>query len=279
MSIDQAIRRLHKIALEVMPDPQSAYTREIDWDDGFFGGASYLSCMGESIGLRKADSKRMRLGTYSEVGSSPTQPFSEEDLTSTTAGQAYAERQAKEVRDRSSSLAAEVSVNDQAPPATNDGGKVRKPRRQTASAVPPTTSIPRVGKRPRGFSNESHTVKNDYSERQGPATTTDIWTQDAGEAGVWTICSTEISRHTFYIPPVCFNGRTPYKCKATGSPDTFLTPIPSVELGNLPSITKITPAARSSELGDSFRHAIQDGTQMILSLYGENLGPEWTVWL
>jgi hypothetical protein len=89
----------------------------------------------------------------------------------------------------------------------------------------------------------------------------------------------DITRHTFYIPPNLFDGLTPFRCKATHCPDWLLTPIPSIPLSNMPIVRKhiisvITPGSSQAR-----RMGITDGYYRLITLYGENLGPEWTVWM
>lgn len=179
--------RLHKIALEVMPDPEAAYLNVVDGENGFFGGGSYLSCLGENVGVRKAEGKRTSLvpevksHRFGESHMSPDPGAIDDMFDGSSAAQS-----AMMQRNRSHSLAVDGSRDELLPPATNDGGKVKKLRRATSSlATSPLTRPPVGGGRRRGMSNSSSL--NEMSE---DINLEGVWVQDAGEAGTWTIAST-----------------------------------------------------------------------------------------
>lgn len=283
--------RLHKIALEVIPDSQAAYAEPCEPLNGFLGGGSYLSCLGENVGVRKAEGPRKDYMT--ELRSSPnlnaTTPDREQGdpFDMMMAGQAASLAAKNAALARNSSPSGSQDKDLLTTPITNDGGKVVKRGRKGTASMASPIATPKGRKR--GNSNAGLPSALEIESPEG------VWFQDAGEAGIWTIASTEIRRHTFYIPPICFDGLAPFKCKATGCPDSFLTPIPSVPLGNLPVVQKYLvndpektsehdpssgtepPPKTISELQTRLRDFPMLNSR--IALYGENFGPEWTVWL
>lgn len=90
---------------------------------------------------------------------------------------------------------------------------------------------------------------------------------------------TEIARYTFYIPPILFDGLTPFRCRAIGCPDVFLTPIPATPINHVPVISKITRTAIVAGSAQAKRFGPGSHEHALITLYGDNLGSEWTVWL
>lgn len=178
--------RLHRIALEVLQDPCAAYTKPVDPKAGFVGGGSYLSCLGDHVGIRKAEGPRVQLSRERKSSTvSSTAP--DNGLVSNTIDWMSASPDGASSRVRSQSIAlgenrVEILANE-----TNDGGRVKKGRRATASTTNPISRPLPTSGRARGLSTASHqpsdceaqTVQDD-----------NIWQQDTGEAGIWTIVST-----------------------------------------------------------------------------------------
>ena len=212
--------------------------------------------------MRKADGPRK--STAVDIRGSPNLSAVTPDKEAEDPFDVMKGGQAATVAAKNAALARDNSPNSQnkdkdlLTPITNDGGKVKRGRRGTATLASPIAT-PKSRKRGNSHSGLASAVDADSQEG--------IWSQDAGEAGTWTIASTgelplcmhaietltlssvEIARHTFYIPPICFDGLAPFKCKATGCPDSFLTPIPSVPLGNLPVVRKYL--VKESDSSDS----------------------------
>lgn len=270
-TLGDAVSQLHRIALEVIPDPIAAYGIPSEPLTGFAGGGSYLSCLGENVGVRKAEGIRTQyasevkgspkvgnqaLGNVSPDGGSGEDPF---DVMLAGHAAALAAKEAAMGAPGSRGPKPGMPDPDLLTPITNDGGKVKRGKKGAASLASPIAGPIKGRKRGNSSSGLASAVEAENVEG--------VWTQDAGEAGTWTIvgtgatpsirieaavrksslllvetdiiiASTEIARHTFYIPPICFDGLTPYKCKATGCPDSFLTPIPSIPLSNVPLVRR-----------------------------------------
>lgn len=58
-----------------------------------------------------------------------------------------------------------------------------------------------------------------------------------------------------------------------------MTPIPTVPLGNLPLIRKYLVSTIAPFSNQARRLGIKNDSTRLITLYGENFGPEWTVWL
>lgn len=175
-------RRLHRIALEVIPDPSTAYKEPIDPANGFVGSGSYLSCLGENVGVRKAEGPRQALNIDPEPPVVRLQTPDRElgdpfDVMKAGHAGLVAAKNEEMGRDRASSLALDAS------PITNDGGKVRKMRRLSAVSASPIQG-PLKGRK-RGSSFNAGALDTQDTPSAGG-----LWTQDAGEAGIWTIAST-----------------------------------------------------------------------------------------
>lgn len=161
-----------------MPDTDAAYSTPIDPEVGFLGGGSYLSCVGEEVGCRKAVSNRASiLRNNSPAVPGPDVSEGWADGTSAPTSTASANR------NRSKSLAADSTNFDGPAPTTNDGGKVKKLRRATSSIHQPIARLPAGGRR-QGLSSASSVV-----DMNGDTVMEGAWTQDVGEAGVWIVAS------------------------------------------------------------------------------------------
>lgn len=180
--------RLHRIALEVVADPEKAYASPVDPEAGFVSGGSYLSCFGEKVGVRKAEGPRTplqnaRKGSTSESSTPESGPA--ENLFDPSSTLPFPGLTTN--RGRSQSLAVDGNKEELLAPTTNDGGKVKKLRRATSSIANPIAR-PATGGRRRGLSTASS-----VNEATEELATDGAWSQYAGEPGVWTICSTGLS--------------------------------------------------------------------------------------
>jgi hypothetical protein len=161
-----------------MPDPEAAYSAPINPEVGFLGGGSYLSCVGEEVGCRKAVSNRSPVSR--DISTAALGPDASEGLADSTPGSSS---MSPASRSRSKSLVADNAEIDGLAPATNDGGKVKKLRRATSSINQPI-SRPSAGGRRRGLSSASALI-----DANGDTLIEGAWTQDVGEAGVWVVAS------------------------------------------------------------------------------------------
>lgn len=177
--------RLHKIALEVIPDCEAAYSTPSEPLSGFVGGGSYLSCLGENVGVRKADGPRK--STAVDIRGSPNLSAVTPDKEAEDPFDVMKGGQAATLAAKNAALARDNSPNSQSKdkdlltPITNDGGKVKRGRRGTATLASPIAT-PKSRKRGNSHSGLASAVDADSQEG--------IWSQDAGEAGTWTIAST-----------------------------------------------------------------------------------------
>ena len=168
-----ALCRLHRIALEIIPNPQEAYTAPISTVDGFSGAGSYLSCLGENVGVRKSETGRMPCTPDGSPNMDAGTPSSE-DMNPFDAPYGGL---GGDSRSRANSLSVEHAFGD----SSNDGGKVKKARRLSSAAASPINGP--VRGRKRGASTGSLLAEVLESSNQQ-------WQQDAGEAGCWTIATT-----------------------------------------------------------------------------------------
>lgn len=178
--------RLHRIALEVLQEPWAAYTNPVDPKAGFVGGGSYLSCLGDHVGIRKAQGPRVQLSRERKSSSlSSTAP--DNGLVLNTSDWMSASPDGTSSRVRSQSIALGENRVETLANETNDGGRVKKGRRATASTTKPISRPLPTSGRARGLSTVSHQPTD-----CGAQTVQDdnVWQQDAGEAGIWTIVST-----------------------------------------------------------------------------------------
>lgn len=168
----------------------AAYSDPVDPDHGFQGSGTYLSCLGENVGVRKSEEGRKAFipdapGLDASPSSLAVTPDNEigDPIETMRAGLAtnVSARNDELGRSRASSVSAEAAL-----PATNDGGKVKRVRRASAVAASPISGP--VKGRKRGASLTVPNASPDIGN--GPANLDGLWTQDAGEAGVWTIAGT-----------------------------------------------------------------------------------------
>lgn len=179
-----------------MNDPDRAYANPVDPQSGFVGGGAYLSCWGDQVGVRKAESGRIILGPGAEVnssGSSLADNGQAEQPPETSSRSRSASSSSH--RARSQSFAIGETGLEQRPPATNDGGKVKKAGRlrSVTSLESPIARPLATNGRKRGLSTASKAADEIEELALFGGNT---WQQDAGEAGAWTIVSTGECRIT-----------------------------------------------------------------------------------
>lgn len=163
-------------------------------------------------------------------------------------------------------------------PPSSDGGKVRRPRRVSSSVVLGAAggagAKVKGGGRRRGasmsvvntlgdFDDAWTSSKNDLPGYHMPPPI-NLWTIECAEPSVWTIVGTgrnphsfeiwiagsiadtslsrpvpEIARHTFYVPPTIYGGRSANAGSMEIEPSPlFSTPIPATPLNPIPSVQK-----------------------------------------
>lgn len=177
----------------MIPDTLDAYKLPLNDETGFAGAGSYLSCLGENVGVRKSEGLRLpqAVPPLPVVAKAPSQGGGPTSLSSSAIPPAP-----QMVRSRSGSLVYDLpgrsyaQTNDEFPP-TNDGGKVVKRNRRANSSSSSPLQPPSLRGRRRGASLTA--LQSDASQMDISGSDTEsvpVWTQDAGEAGVWTIAST-----------------------------------------------------------------------------------------
>lgn len=178
LTITPTALRMHKIALEAIPDPELAYSTPVHPETGFVGGGSYMACVIDQVGHRRAISNRMP-ATQDQHNATNAALLTDDqgDSWPAIAGD-------DTIRDRSQSLAAETAELPSIPTVTNDGGKVKKLRRATSSLSNPISRSAASGRR-RGLSSGGSTLP---AAVNGTASR-GMWVQDAGDSAVWTIAS------------------------------------------------------------------------------------------
>ena len=168
------VSQLHKIAFEVfdnakgMPEPGTP---------GLTG--AFLSCMGEKVNTyRPVDGRQWN--SQNVESHSPPLPGSPHTTGSSVAGEYFGH-----------------GVTDSAPSSpttadflTNDGGRVRKPKRASSSAGGITKNVGAKGRRrPNSAGSASASSRRGSSTDYG-ASSGALWQVDIGEASVWTIVGT-----------------------------------------------------------------------------------------
>lgn len=185
----------------------------------------------------------------------------------------------------------------QQPPESSDGGKVKRPRRVSSSVVPQGKDVGAFnasGKgRRRGQSlsvvewqkeqARQWQVQQNYSQSGGmdaeasgnpgglstsgsnPDTSMGgsglgaAWTVEIADSDVWTIVGTDIARHTFYIPPTLAGGISPAtQVPNSGIAHLITTPAPSAPITPVPVLHYFVPPT------------VEPGGQVYVTLYGEN---------
>ncbi|KAE8255259.1 hypothetical protein A4X13_0g3106 [Tilletia indica] len=177
-------------------------------------------------------------------------------------------------------------------PTSADGGKVKRPRRVSSSAVVPkdrTATSGRGRRRGQSLSTvglgldpvEPHlkttasstslrgAAANDGAIDMGPGCR---WTVDVADSDVWSIMGTEQVHHTFYIPPAIQNGYLPPAVDLGPELSHLVrTPTPKRLISPLPILTSWTHST-TAHLGAGF-----DPGRETVELHGQDLSKNFFV--
>lgn len=275
--IGDPVSQLHKIALEVMADPEGAYAAAQHAGSsqaaalaGFPGSGSFLACLGENVGVHRAESGRVPVSAAPLV--SPPSSASSFGMASSSqdalAEAAYMATQLTQpllsANSASSGRARSVGPTGHATIAeqgfdigSSEGGKVKRPRRVSATQTSSNTMGRGMNARRRAGSIASNGTYEEYGSESSdgmhhhhyhsqqahsnprgayPApplsAPAKVWTIDCGEPAVWTIVGCDVERHTFWVPPVLFNSKPSAAAGTQGVvSEVFRTPIPWCPIG------------------------------------------------
>ncbi|KAG0142233.1 hypothetical protein CROQUDRAFT_673653 [Cronartium quercuum f. sp. fusiforme G11] len=153
--IGDPVSQLHKIALEVMTDPEGAYAAAQHAGSsqaaalaGFPGSGSFLACLGENVGVHRAESGRVPIASPSSLVSPPSSASSFGMASSSQDALAEAAYMANQLtqpllsansagsgRARSAGPSGHATMGDpnSIEFGSSDGGKVKRTRRVSAS--------------------------------------------------------------------------------------------------------------------------------------------------
>jgi recombining binding protein suppressor of hairless len=171
------VSQLHKIAFEVFdnskgpPDPGTP---------GVTG--AFLSCMGEKVNTyRPVDGRQWN--TSQNLGShSPALPGSPHSAAASSVGSEYFSHATAD--------SAPASPTGQSEFLSNDGGRVKKPKRASSSTGGITKNVGIRGRRRPNSAGASSSTRRGSSTDAGLASSGALWQVDIGEASVWTIVGT-----------------------------------------------------------------------------------------
>ncbi|TFY67914.1 hypothetical protein EVJ58_g1334 [Rhodofomes roseus] len=150
---------------------------------------------------------------------------------------------------------------------TNDGGRVKKPKRGSSSTGGISKPASQKGRR-RPTSAGSAGSGRRGSASDSTASSGALWQVDIGETSVWTIVGTDQIRYNFYVPPVLFDNQN--------APQTGSFPIPSKPVTPFPGVVKYLPPDRAAEIpkhhtaGRAALAKPNPHTSKMLTVYGEN---------
>jgi len=276
------VSQLHKIALEVMADPQAAYMAPVTSPyAGFPGSGSFLACLGENVGVHRAESGRQAVppimtpptsaSSSKSFGNTNADALAEASYLGSNLGQPLLSSGNARARSNTPNSALEVDLR------SADGGKVKRTRKISASLLP-GRALSKNRKRggstgPGGPDDHSSESECGLSNSMYPHASK-VWTIECGEPAVWTIVGCDVERHTFWIPPVLINGKPSSPISPGTLSDVFTTPIPSIPIGYdtptpIPLISKYLPPNPASSDPQELKMII---------IYGANLSPHLHVW-
>ncbi|KAJ7647147.1 jkappa-recombination signal binding protein [Roridomyces roridus] len=241
------VSQLHKIAFEVydgaraMPEPGTPGT-----------SGAFLSCMGEKVNTYRPIDGRQWNGAMNG-SNSPTMPGS--PMSAGPSGGEYF---------HPSTGSAPTSPSASPDFLSNDGGRVRKPKRGTTSAGGGIAkNVPKGGRRRPSSAGSVTSTRRGSGSDSGIASGA-LWQVDIGETSVWTIVGTDQVRYNFYIPPALFD-----------SPNA--SPIPSKPITPFPGLVKYLPPDRAAEAPKHHAAAARSvlskpnpHASKMLTVYGEN---------
>ncbi|KAH9815011.1 hypothetical protein DFH28DRAFT_1221533 [Melampsora americana] len=269
--IGDPVSQLHKIALEVMSDPEGVYANANQTAPGspFPGAGSFLACLGENVGIHRPEASRVPVAASSMI--SPPSSASSFGLTSSEIALAEATFMSNQLTQpispnsaasgRARSVGPVGRMGDAVEYISSDGGKVKRTRRVSASQTS-SSGMGRVigpgkaGRRRAGSSastggysdlgaessdgmhhnyhpHHHHAMQHGaYSAPQQPPNAAKVWTIECGEPAVWTIVGCDVERHTFWVPPVLFDSKPSSAASTQGAvSEVFRTPIPYCPIG------------------------------------------------
>ncbi|KAA1128754.1 hypothetical protein PGTUg99_012261 [Puccinia graminis f. sp. tritici] len=277
------VSQLHKIALEVMTDPQSAYLAPVTSPyAGFPGSGSFLACLGENVGVHRAESGRQAVppimtpppsaSSARSFGGTNSDALAEANYLASHLNQPILSSAGNSrARSNTPSSALDLGLG------SSDGGKVKRPRKASASLLH-GRALSKNRKRGASISSCGHDEHSSESECSHSNSlyphASKVWTIECGEPAVWTIVGCDVERHTFWIPPVLINGKPSSPVSPGAVSDVFTTPIPAAPIGYdsatpIPTISKYLPP----------NPAASDPQELkMIIIYGANLSPHLHVW-
>lgn len=276
------VSQLHKVALEVMTDPQSAYLTPVTSPfAGFPGSGSFLACLGENVGVHRADSGRQPVPPFmtpppsacsaKSFGSSNVEVFAEAKYLASGLSQPMHSAGVARARSTTPHSALDVDLS------SADGGKV-KHHRKISSSMLRGRPLSKTRKRAGSISSSGHDEMSSESESSHSYAlaphASKVWTIECGEPAVWTIVGCDVERHTFWMPPVLINGKPSSPVSPGIVSDVFSTPIPALPIGYdtptpIPVISKYLPPNPASMDPQDLK---------MITIYGANLSPHLQVW-
>ncbi|MBW0495144.1 hypothetical protein O181_034859 [Austropuccinia psidii MF-1] len=277
------VSQLHKIALEVMSDPHAAYMAPgVSPLAGFPGSGSFLACLGENVGVHRAESGRQAVpplitppssaSSVRSFGNSNHDALAEAAYLASQLTQPIVTIGNSRSRSLTPQSVADVDLG------SCDGGKVKRGRKALTSGG--HRSSHKTRKRTGSISSSSGFDDPGSESSDGSHAhslfphASKVWTIDCGEPAIWTIVGCDVERHTFWIPPVLIDGKPSSFISPGTVSDVFTTPIPMQPIGYdtstpIPIVAKYLPP--NPALAD-----LQDLN--MITIYGANLRPHLHVW-
>ncbi|KDQ57800.1 hypothetical protein JAAARDRAFT_130697 [Jaapia argillacea MUCL 33604] len=260
------VSQLHKIAFEVyeagkgMPDPGTP---------GLTG--AFLSCMGEKVNTYRPVDGRIWVnppgasrGSVSPSTQSPAIPGS--PVVSTPASLNSGNDYFTPSVHADSAPASPTSMDF----PSNDGGRVKKPKRGSSSTggISKSSASAKGRRRPNSAGSGGSPGRR-QSSGETNASSGALWQVDIGETSVWTIVGTDQVRYNFYVPPVLYDNQN--------APPSSSYPIPSKPVTPFPAVVKYLPPDRAAEAPKSNCAASRavlakpnPSASKMLTVYGEN---------
>ncbi|KAK0538177.1 hypothetical protein OC842_001359 [Tilletia horrida] len=305
----------HRIALEILDENgENAVEPLVENNPACTPGRSgqFLACLQDAVGLRLCGPRKwLPQPPPADSITDADQPKSATPMlgsgSTTTQAAFIAAVAAAQTRN---SLAQSRAGNGAPPPTTSvpasssatferpdssDGGKVKRPRRVSSSAVVPKdrSSGPGRGRR-RGqslstvglglhdpvephlrTSASSTNLRSAAGSNEAPSVAVGPgcrWMIDVAESDIWSIIGTEQAHHTFYIPPAIQNGYLPPTVDLGPELSHLVrTPTPSQAISPLPVLTNWS-FSTTAHLGAGF----EPGRETI-ELHGESLSKNYFV--
>ncbi|KAI8443905.1 hypothetical protein BY996DRAFT_4602068 [Phakopsora pachyrhizi] len=279
------VSQLHKIALEVMSDPRSAYSNlGTSPFAGFPGSGSFLACLGENVGVHRAESGRQpapplstppsSASSVKSFGTSTHDALVEAAYMAAQLNQTISVNPNLRIRGVTPQAARNVEVG------SSDGGKVKRIKKTSSSLSVGRSGL--KGRRRAGSISSSGGIEDmgsESSDGNGHCSpmyphASKVWTIDCGEPAVWTIVGCDVERHTFWIPPVLLDGKPSSPVSPGTVSEVFTMPIPFHPIGYetatpIPVIAKYLPPNPTSANPNDLK---------MITIYGANFSPHLHVW-